>query len=120
MSVTDITLTLTGRLFWSIREEETCEITHFMVHMSEPDQDARFIIKAFTTTLNVDYIKACELWHFNIIPYHNETMGDGHVFISRMPVPMGKLSTTILMNFSFNFSYLERTLKNLYVEVKLN
>lgn len=92
MSVTDITLTFTGRLSWRIREEETCEITHFMVHMSEPDQDARFIMKAFTTTLNVDYIKACELWHFNIVPHHNEVVGDGHLFISKMPVPMGKLS----------------------------
>ncbi|KAJ8925178.1 hypothetical protein NQ315_001363 [Exocentrus adspersus] len=88
MSVTNINLTFTGILTWSIREEETCPVTHFMVHMSEPNEEARFIMKSFTTRLNIDYLMSCEEWHLNIIPYSNETKGDDHLYITQIPVPM--------------------------------
>ncbi|XP_018570514.1 uncharacterized protein LOC108910412 [Anoplophora glabripennis] len=98
MSVTNITLSFLGRLSWAVRADETCEITHFMVHMSEPDQDARFRFKSFTTTLNVDFLMACDLWHFNIVPHVNDVEGDGHVFVSKMPVPMDADLTIGLIN----------------------
>ncbi|KAJ8925179.1 hypothetical protein NQ315_001364 [Exocentrus adspersus] len=88
MAVTNVNLSFTGILSWSVREEDTCLISHFLVELAPPNGEKLFWFETEDPQINIDFLKPCEEWHVNIVAYSNTTKGDDHLYITQMPVPM--------------------------------